>query len=238
MCRAVWQSAPVTGVERGMNSMATLERVYLIVMSLVAWTAIVLQIFLAVGVVIATGQSPLVGIVNTLSYFTVLTNLLVAMIVTASLRGGNVVSSLTRQGTQSAVCVYILAVGLIYTLLLRNVWEPTGLQLVVDVALHDAIPVLYVLYWLAFVPKGTLRWRQPLLWLLYPAAYFIYFLLRGAFTGKYLYHFLDVAKLGHWKVLVAAAVFVVVFYVLGLLVVALDQLIGRYRKQQATQIIN
>jgi hypothetical protein len=108
-----------------------------------------------------SGGSMLYGVIKTLSYFTILTNLLVAVVATASLASRRSDGFFTRPNTESATAVYIAIVGIIYSLLLRALWEPTGLQLAVDVALHDVIPILYLVYWVAFVPKGTLSWLAP-----------------------------------------------------------------------------
>jgi len=46
---------------------------------------------------------------------------------------------------------------------------------------------MYVAYWLIFVPKGSLRWKDALFWLPYPLLYFCYSLIRGAAVGWYPY---------------------------------------------------
>jgi hypothetical protein len=198
-------------------------------LALIAWIAVALQIFLVVRVVTSEGRPFIDGVVNTLSYFTVLTNLLVALVTTATFMRGVNAGFLTRPGTMTATAVYILVVGLIYALLLRSLWEPTGLQRVADEALHVATPVLYVLYWLVFVPKGSLRWSEPLYWLIYPIAYFVYFVARGALTGIYVYPFGDIGALGLSRVLVNAVLFLVGFLALGLIFVAIDRLLSRSR---------
>src|ERR1700755_2268486 len=98
------------------NQKPHLKQICLILLAVIAWLAAPLQTALAVRTVTAAGQSPLVGIINTLSYFTILTNLIVAIVSTASaLRGaaaGTSSSFLTRTSTMSAVAVYIFIVGL------------------------------------------------------------------------------------------------------------------------------
>jgi hypothetical protein len=215
------------------NQKQNLKRFCLILLAVIAWLAVLLQIALAVRTVTAAGQSPLVGVINTLSYFTILTNLIVAIVSTASaLRGDpNTVETsstfLTRPSTMSAVAVYIFIVGLTYSLLLRSIWEPTGLSLVLDVALHDITPVLYVLFWFFFVPKGTLRWSQPIYWLIYPVLYVLYSLIRGAITGRYPYYFVDVTLLGYPKALLNTVLLLIGFWIVGLIVVAIDRFAGR-----------
>jgi hypothetical protein len=216
-----------------------LKRFCLLLLAVIAWLAVLLQIALAVRTVTAAGQSPLVGVINTLSYFTILTNLIVAIVSTASaLRGDpNTADTsntfLTRPSTMSAVAVYIFIVGLTYSLLLRSIWEPTGLNAVLDVALHDITPILYVLFWFFFVPKGTLRWSQPIYWLIYPVLYVLYCLARGAITGLYPYYFVDVTLLGYPKALLNTALLFVGFWIVSLIAVAIDRFVGRSRLSRA-----
>lgn len=206
-----------------MGRSTTLKQLYLIVMAIVGWFAVVLQIALVVGTAVGKGQSSIHAVVNTLSYFTVLTNLLIAILVTASAWGGKSDTFLTRPGIMSAAAVYIFTVGLVYSLLLRSLWDPKGLQLVADIALHNAMPILYVLFWLFFVPKRKLRWMQPVYWLSYPLAYIVYTMVRGILTGKYPYPFADVTTLGYPRALANAAIMLAGFLILGLIAVAIGR---------------
>jgi hypothetical protein len=212
-----------------------LKQTFLILLALIAWLAVLLQIALAVRTVTAAGQSPFVGVINTLSYFTILTNLIVAIVSTASaLRGDSNTPDtpdtfLTRPSTLSAVAVYIFIVGLTYSLLLRSIWDPTGLSLVLDIALHDITPILYVLFWFFFVPKGTLRWSHPIYWLIYPVVYVLYCLARGAITGRYPYYFVDVTLLGYPKALLNTVLLLIGFWIVSLIAVAIDRFAARSR---------
>jgi hypothetical protein len=203
---------------------------WLVVMAAVAWLAVGLQIWLVMQTYTANGESAIRAVGHTLSYFTVLTNLVVALVTTASATTsvvpGELDSFLTRPGTMTAVAVYIFVVGLVYSLFLRSVWDPTGLNKVADVALHDAVPVLYVVYWLIFVPKKNLKWTQPFYWLIYPLAYFLYALVRGEITGKYPYWFADPTVLGYPRALANSAVLLIGFLVLGEVAVSVGRLRG------------
>lgn len=196
-------------------------------MAVIAWLAVLVQIAVSANTVVANGQSAHVGIINTLSYFTILTNLLVAIVSTACALRGDADTFLTRPSTQAATAVYIFIVGVTYALLLRSVWEPTGINAVLNVALHDITPILYVLYWFIFVPKGTLRWAHPIYWLIYPLIYVIYSIARGAITGLYPYHFVDVTLLGYPRALTNTALLLIGFWIIGLVVVAIDRVMGR-----------
>jgi hypothetical protein len=210
-----------------MAGTAKLRIALLGLIAVIAWCALLLQTALVVRTVVAEGKSPLIGVVNTFSYFTILTNLLVAVVCTACLRRERSGTFLTRPSTLSAVAVYIFIVGLTYSLLLRSLWNPTGLQAVADISLHDVVPILFVFFWIFFVPKGTLRWSQPLYWLIYPLLYVVYSLIRGALIGVYPYHFADPILLGYPRALTNAVFMLVGFWLLGLIVVGVDYLAGR-----------
>jgi hypothetical protein len=118
-------------------------------------------------------------------------------------------------------------VGIGYNLLLRGTWNPQGWHRVSDEVVHVADPILFVLFWYFFVPKDSLRWKHALLWLVCPAIYFIYMLIRGAIDGFYPYTFLDPDKLGYSRMLLNAAGVGIGFIAAGLLSVV----IGRSQKK-------
>ena len=97
----------------------------------------------------------------------------------------------------SAATLYIATVGVTYTLLLSHLFSFEGLPWLADRLLHYVIPLAFVAYWMIFVPKGTLRWTAPLVWLIYPLAYLAVSLVRGAHSGWYPYPFINVATLGY-----------------------------------------
>lgn len=54
---------------------------------------------------------------------------------------------LLTDGTITAITVFILIVGSVYQIVLRSIWEPTGLQFIVDELLHTVIPLYMLGYW-------------------------------------------------------------------------------------------
>jgi hypothetical protein len=220
-----------------MASKTPAQQAYLVILAVVAWLAVGLQIWLVIQTYAARGDSAFGAVVHTLSFFTVLTVLVVALVTTASATTpvvpGERDSFLKRPGTMTAVAVYIFVVGLVYSLFLRSVWDPTGLNKVADAALHDAVPVLYVVYWLIFVPKKNLRWVQPFYWLIYPLAYFLYALVRGEITGKYPYWFADPTVLGYPRTFANSALLVIGFLVLGEVAVSVGRLPGSREQRNA-----
>jgi hypothetical protein len=88
------------------------------------------------------------------------------------------------------------------------------------VLLHDVVPVLFLIYWGAYVPRGAVRWIGIIHWCTYPIVYFVYAMLRGALTHFYPYPFIDVAHLGYARVLGNAIGMLVGFILIAALLVA------------------
>jgi len=198
---------------------------------------LLLQLYVVIDTARATGVPVTTAISNYFSFFTILTNLLVALVLTLSLRTTPSTLSVYagRATVQSAVAVYIAIVGMVYSLVLRNLWDPEGLQKIADVILHDAIPVLYLLYWLAFGRKGkdddSLRFSRVLTWLAYPLLYLVYSLIRGVITGIYLYPFIDAGKRGYPRVALNAVVLLFAFLGMSLFLVAIDRWMPQGRSE-------
>lgn len=167
------------------------------------------------------------------SFFTILTNLLVAICAITLLfwKGRRLQDTFfSRPKTITAITVYITVVGLVYNLILRFLWQPQGLQFVVDELLHTIIPVLFILFWLLCVPKSGLKTKDIFWWLVYPFFYIIYVLIRGAFSGFYPYPFINVSELGYNKVFLNSGMLVVLFVVFSLLFVYADRILKRNTK--------
>ncbi|MEO8778452.1 MAG: Pr6Pr family membrane protein [Rhodanobacter sp.] len=205
--------------------------------AVIGWLALGLQLLLSMRLTLANGQGALTGVWIYLGYFTVLTNLAAALALTAaaSPRHRRLGKFFARPDVHTAIAMSIIVVAAIYHLLLRQLWQPQGWQVVGDDALHTLMPLLFVLHWWLAIPKTTLRWRQVLAWQIYPAAYFVYVLARGALDGWYPYPFLDVSALGYLRVLGDALGVLLVFIAVGLLLVTLGRWQAR-RSAAATRL--
>ena len=198
------------------------------IIALLAWTGVILQFYLNTQNWARLGLSATEGTIRFFTYFTILTNILVAVNLTAVLikpqsRAGIFFS---RDSPQAAIAVYIFVVGLVYNLILRKLWAPQGLQLIVDNILHSAVPLLYVLFWIVFVSKKNLVWIDAVRWLAYPAVYFLWVIIFGALTSFYPYPFIDVNVLGYPTMFLHAGVLLVVFVMLAILVIAIGRFAG------------
>lgn len=204
-------------------------RLFAAIAAVIGWLALGLQLLLSIRLTMAHGQGAWAGVWIYLGYFTVLTNLAVALALTASARRrhGGFGKFFMQPDVHTAIAMSIIVVAAIYHLLLRQLWQPQGWQVVGDDAMHTVMPLLFVLHWWLAVPKANLRWRGVLVWQVYPATYFAYALARGAVNGWYPYPFVDVHALGYPRVFGNAIGVLLVFIVTGLLLVALGHWQGR-----------
>ena len=209
------------------RSLIATRRVLMAAAAILTWSALALQLDVSLSLAILHGRSLGSGLVSFFGFFTVLTNLLVALVFTAEVGFSKKTSFLRRADLQSAAAVYVVIVSVVYTVLLQHLAVETGPRWLADVLLHYVIPPIYLVYWLVSVPKGTLRWLDPLRWLAYPLAYFAASLARGALTGIYPYPFLNVQLLGFERLALNAVGLLIAFAVMGCLCVALDRALAR-----------
>ena len=111
-------------------------KLLLIIISLFGWFALIGQFYL---IIINRVTSVPETIIRYFSFFTILTNLIVAICCSALLSKSNsgMKNFFFRQNTLTAIAVYITIVGLVYNFILRFLWKPQGLQWVVDELLHS-----------------------------------------------------------------------------------------------------
>lgn len=208
-----------------MVSQSAVRRRFVAVAVLLGWAGLSIQLYLIFYSRWALGASLLGGLLSFFSYFTVLTNTLVATVLTCALTSRESAARrwFLQPWVSSGIAVSIAVVGLAYNVLLRHLWHPEGWQWLADELLHDVMPLLFLAWWWLCVPKGTLRLRHIALWVIYPLVYFAYALLRGHLLATYPYPFIDVDTLGYPQVFVNAGGLLAGFVLIALVVIALDR---------------
>lgn len=157
-------------------------------------------------------------------YFTVITNLFVAIAFTLlTLRGRNGVGPRAL----AFVAINIALVGVVYALLLHGTAELTAGDAVANVLLHMVTPVVVFVFWLFCVRRGTLGPRDPLIWALYPVLYLVYALVRGTAQGRFAYPFIDYVEEGVPQVAITVVIITLAYLVAGWLMVVLDRRLAR-----------
>ncbi len=203
-----------------------------LLLALLAWAALALQLWLSIRLSTSQGESAVHGLVAFLGYFTVLSNLFVALVATAGARRRmrDRPRGLYRATVVGCATTAIVVVGVGYHLLLREAWDPQGAQKLADMLLHYAVPIGAVLHWLSYPHTERLHWPAPLTWCLYPIAYFAYAMVRGAILHSYPYPFIDASVLGYGRAALNGLGLLLVFIVLGEVVVAISR--ARHRRSR------
>jgi hypothetical protein len=194
-----------------------------------AWVGLIVQFYVTQTSPNLSGVSAFERTLRYFEYFTIITNLIVAVSLTVSLLlpRSRIGWFFSRSCTATAVALYIVMVGLVYNIVLASLHEFEGAAQLANFLTHILVPIAYFVYWLFFVRKGQTKWTMPLLWLIYPAVYVVYALIRASATGRYPYPFLDIARLGAQAVLLNTVVLTIAFFALGELFVAADKLLTR-----------
>ncbi|GAC1044825.1 Pr6Pr family membrane protein [Rhizobium sp. No.120] len=208
--------------------MAGLIRIYRCLLAFVALSGIAISYF---AIIPGAHVSRLTMTVNFFSYFTIQSNFLLAVTLLCAQIAPR--SSIGRWSSKpsirSALLIYVGIAGIVYVLMLRDVWHPRGWQLLGDEILHYCVPVLYALDWVFLSERGKLSWRDVFWWLAFPAGYSVYTLAHGYVSRFYPYPFLDVRDIGLEAVLLNMGLLAAAFLVLGGVLTFLDWVSTRQR---------
>ena len=194
-------------------------RLAAVAVCIAAWGGLLLQFAIladALGVGLASWRF--------LGFFTILSNLGVALIATAIALGSE--NRLAGARARLMGLTAIIAVGIVYSVLLRSLWSPAGLQKLADMALHDVTPLLFALLWV-LMPHGELRWSDLKWALAAPALYLAYALARGATDGWYAYWFLDPTTQSMVELMGSILGVLALFMVVATGAIAIDRWMGR-----------
>jgi hypothetical protein len=194
-----------------------LARIAAAIVALTAWAGLGLQFIDSLQL---AGNRPIAALWFMLEYFTITTNILVAVAFTAVALGYPVTPRVL-----GGIMLSIVLVGVIYNTLLRDL--PIGnapTSAFANNLVHRVVPVLVPLFWIAFVTKGQLQWQDALWWAAYPTIYFAYVLVRGHFTQHYPYPFINSTSIG-WASTFGNAVGIAVgFIAVSCMLIGVDRL--------------
>lgn len=214
------------------------------VLAVVAWVGVALGVFVTFsGLYPATDIGPteftgtesgfISGVVDYFSYFTHISNIIVAVVATMLARDPQ------RRGRFFDVVfldslVMITVTGIIYNILLAPGAPPRqGLEQASNVVQHMLTPALAVLVFLLWGPYRRWNWRTPFAALVIPLIYAAWTILHGAVVGAYPYGILDVITYGYASVLTTLAMIVVLGVVLGFVFLGLGRLLARTTSKES-----
>lgn len=164
----------------------------------------VLTLAAVVTQLLASAERPTFSLTNFLSFFTIESNIIAAVLFVVSglltLKGGESTAVTIMRG---AATLYMTVTGIVYISLLSGLEESLQMTLPwVNIVLHYIMPIAVLLDWFIDLPKRRMQFNRALVWLAFPALFLAYSLIRGEATGWYPYPFLDPANNGYEGVVV------------------------------------
>lgn len=222
------------------------RRILLVVNAVVAWAAVTVSLTLNVtgyyldqpadsptilGGIPGGQDTVLERLLDWSTYFTILSNVTVAVVVTMLIarpawfvRPGW--KGLAWRALRVDSVMMIVVTAIVFNLLLATGGK-TGWDAVSNSMVHIINPTVTALVWLLAGPRGLMRWSAIWAALILPIAWAAYALIRGTFIGAYPYPFLDVATNGLPSVLQFIAVICIFGIVIMAIMLGIDALIRR-----------
>ena len=200
----------------------TQRRILAGLVAVVGWIGLGLQLWLSMIDMTANGFGAGAALWRYLGYFTILTNILAAIVATRAAFRPDARGGVNDPRFEMAVATAIIIVGIVYGVLLAHLVSLGGARLLADMLLHRVQPVLFAVLWWTR-RTGRLTWRDALWAPALPAAYAIYALARGRAEGWYAYWFFDAGKLGAGELARNSAAMLAVTLLVGTALVWADR---------------
>ena len=163
---------------------------------------------------------------NTLAFFTILSNLVVGTTALPLALRLDRTSTVFKTFRLTGL-VAITVTGIVYHVALSSFFQLGGVHQLGNQLVHTVVPLLTVIGWVAFGPRGWTSGRIAGLSLVFPACYLAFSLIRGAVIHWYPYFFIDVTRIGYGQGVLNS--FWVLLLLLGVAAgaTALDRRLGR-----------
>jgi hypothetical protein len=153
---------------------------------------------------------------NFFSYFTVQSNILLAVTFVALVVRPTLAQHVPFLTLRGIATLNIIVTGLVYTLLLAPSSADVDVTLKwVDFVLHTLAPIAGLVDWLVDPPHRRIPLRTVAIWLAYAVVWLGYTMIRGAATDWYPYPFLDPDEESVGSIIVTCLAITAVFVVLS-----------------------
>lgn len=205
----------------------TVKRIATIVALAITFGALAFQIFLTVNSRLSNGDSLIGALIYYFTFFTILSNLMVAAIYLSDLVTWRWLAWWRAPWVRGMMAGAIVLVMLVYHFLLFGLADFDIWFTIADRTLHYIDPTIYALWWLLFQRHGQLKWGDLPKMLVYPLLYVIWAMARGAVVNEYPYPFLAADKLGYGPVLLNCLGVLAGVVLLYVVVTGIDGWLGR-----------
>jgi hypothetical protein len=208
----------------------TRARWYHLVTFLVATAAVVLQFVLVWqgGRVLDETARPDLGtrLIRFASYLTIWGNVLVAWSA-AVLATGRAPDTRWSRALRLDAVVLIAVIAVVHFFFLRPLLDLDGADYLADKLLHMVVPLVALVGWVLFGPRGQADWSDLGRFLVVPIGWLGYTLVRGEIVEWYPYPFIDVNEHGYGPVLLACLGVAALAILVLAAVIRLDRALGR-----------
>jgi hypothetical protein len=165
----------------------------------------------SIGSAIENLETPITSAFYTFKYFTMQSNLLVALFffVSLSKRASN---SRRYQNLLGAVVVFISITFIVFLTMLSSIWYPTGLTMVGNIFNHYIVPITTISFLVIYRKDYNFNKKDIFHWLIYPLIYITFLLINGIITTDFIYPFFDINELGFGYFLVTFMMIIALFF--------------------------
>ena len=189
--------------------------------------ALGLQFSISMPAYLSDGMSLPAALVQFFSFFTILTNIAIALIYLSALSNWGWLGWFRGPKTRAMMTGVMMLVMIFYHVLLRPIWQPEGLFLVCDYLLHYVAPILFALWWGVTQKHGTIDYPDAPAMLVPPLVYLAYVMARGAITNTYPYPTLNAFELGYGQVGINVVMVAIGLTILFLITIGIDRALAR-----------
>lgn len=212
----------------------TLARVWFALTGLVVVVGLAVQLPVAVTAPDRHFHGAAATVLNVFCYFTVQSNVLVALVSLLLARRPARTSELFRVVRLMAL-VGIVVTFAVYHVVLAPLHRLTGWAELANQLLHTVSPLMCLVGWVVFGPRGWADRRTAGWSLLFPACWTVFTMIRGPIVDFYPYPFIDPGQQGYLQVTVnCVLVLLVILAVTAAAVLADRALSRRYPPQPPT----
>ncbi|WGM32012.1 Pr6Pr family membrane protein [Brevundimonas sp. NIBR11] len=196
-----------------------------VVAGLIALAAITGEVLFFEANRAVVGGDRLAALWEIAAYLTDWSNVAVALLFAGAALG---VPQFQRGAALGVGVTILLAVGIGYAAL--GGWSGLADKALTDILTHVVTPWACLVFWVAFVRPPGIDLKAAARWLIYPATYFAYAVVRSVSAGDWPYPFMDPAKVGWIGVLGFSLGMTALAGVIGLAFVGLARLQSRARR--------
>lgn len=180
---------------------------------------------------------PWMRVFDVFSYFTIWSVTVVALS-TTMLAFDPRKDSRVRRALRLSGLLMIVITAIVYAVLLAPVTPLEGWSVVSNPWVHILVPVVTVVVWLVWGPRGWIRPRIVVASLVVPVVWVGYALARGAIEGLYPYGFLNVGARGYPAVMITVVVILAVGVAIAAVLGLVDAALIRTRRSRRPEEVS